>query len=151
MKIGIAADHGGFELKNLLKQRLTDLKYEVIDFGNNELDPNDDFPDYVIPLANAVVENKIDRGIAVCGSGIGATIAANKIHGTRAGLVHDCFSAHQGVEDDNMNIICFGGRVIGAEAAWEITRTFLNARFSGIERHKRRLHKIYVVENHFFG
>lgn len=151
MKIGIASDHGGYELKNLLKKRLTELKYEVIDFGNNEFDPNDDFPDFVIPLANAVVENKIDRGIAVCGSGIGATIAANKIHGARAGLVHDCFSAHQGVEDDDMNIICFGGRVIGAEAAWEITRTFLNAKFSYIERHKRRLHKIYVVENHFFG
>jgi len=151
MKIGIASDHGGFELKNLLKERLANLKIEVVDFGNENYDPNDDFPDYVIPLSNAVVNKKIDRGIAVCGSGVGASIAANKIHGTRAGLVHDCFSAHQGVEDDNMNIICFGGRVIGAEAAWEITRTFLKTEFSDIERHKRRLQKIYLVENHFFG
>jgi len=151
MKIGIAADHGGFELKNLLKKRLKELNHEVFDFGNNTFDPADDYPDFVVPLANAVVDRKIERGIAVCGSGVGASIAANKIHGVRAALIQDCFSAHQGVEDDDMNIICFGGRVIGAEAAWEITRTFLNARFSGIERHKRRLHKIYVVENHFFG
>jgi len=151
MKIGIASDHGGHELKNLLKKRLRELQYDVVDFGNENYDPNDDFPDYVIPLSNAVVNKKIDRGIAVCGSGVGASIAANKIHGTRAGLVHDCFSAHQGVEDDDMNIICFGGRVIGAEAAWEITRTFLKTEFSDIERHKRRLQKIYLIENHFFG
>ena len=151
MKIGIAADHGGYELKNLLMKRLQEANFEVVDFGNSKLDPNDDFPDFVIPLANAVVENKIDRGIAVCGSGVGASIAANKIHGARAGLINDCFSAHQGVEDDDMNIMCLGGRIIGAEAAWEITQTFLKAKFSSIERHKRRLHKIYMVENHFFG
>lgn len=151
MKIGIASDHGGFELKNLLTQRLTELNHEVFDFGNNHYDPNDDFPDFVIPLANAIVNESIDRGIAVCGSGVGACIAANKVHGARAGLIHDCFSAHQGVEDDDMNIICFGGRIIGAEAAWEITKTFLKARYSGVERHNRRLHKIQLVENHFFG
>ncbi len=151
MKIGIASDHGGFELRNLLKQRLLELQFEVVDFGNENYNPNDDFPDYVIPLANAVVNRTIDRGIAVCGSGVGACIAANKIHGTRAGLIHDCFSARQGVEDDDMNILCLGGRVIGAEAAWEITKTFLKATFSSIERHKRRLHKIYMFENHFFG
>lgn len=151
MKIGIAADHGGFELKKLLKQRLTDLNYEVVDFGNDSYDPADDYPDFVVPLANAVTQNKIDRGIAVCGSGVGASIAANKINGARAGLIHDHFSARQGVEDDNMNIICFGGRVIGDEAAWEITRVFLNAEFSSIERHKRRLQKVNKIENHFFG
>lgn len=151
MKIGIAADHGGFELKKLIVHRLTELKHEVIDFGNNYYDPNDDFPDYVIPLADAIVKKSIDRGIAVCGSGVGASIAANKVHGARAGLIHDCFSAHQGVEDDDMNILCLGGRVIGAEAAWEITKTFLKANYSGVERHQRRLHKIYLVENHFFG
>ncbi|GET24383.1 RpiB/LacA/LacB family sugar-phosphate isomerase [Prolixibacter sp. NT017] len=123
----------------------------VVEFGNLNYDPNDDFPDYVIPLSNAIVNKSIDRGIAICGSGVGASIAANKIHGTRAGLIHDCFSARQGVEDDDMNILCLGGRVIGGEAAWEITKTFLNAKFSSIERHKRRLDKIYLVENHFFG
>ncbi len=151
MKIGIASDHGGYELKNLLKKRLLKLQYDVVDFGNLNYDPNDDFPDYVIPLSNAIVNKSIDRGIAICGSGVGASIAANKIHGTRAGLIHDCFSARQGVEDDDMNILCLGGRVIGTEAAWEITKTFLNAKFSSIERHKRRLDKIYLVENHFFG
>ncbi len=151
MKIGIASDHGGYELKSLLKKRLLELQYDVVDFGNENYDPNDDFPDFVIPLSNALVNKHIDRGIAVCGSGVGASIAANKIQGTRAGLIHDCFSARQGVEDDDMNILCLGGRVIGAEAAWEITKIFLKATFSSSERHKRRLHKIYMVENHFFG
>ena len=151
MKIGIAADHGGFELKKLLKQRLTDLNYEVVDFGNDSYDPADDYPDFVVPMANAVTQNKIDRGIAVCGSGVGASIVANKIHGAHAALINDCFSARQGVEDDDMNIICFGGRVIGTEAAWEITLTFLNAKFSSIKRHKRRLQKVNKIENHFFG
>ena len=104
----------------------------MIDFGNKEFEPDDDFPDYVLPLADAIAQKSIDRGIAVCGSGVGASIAANKIHGARAALIHDCSSAHQGVEDDDMNIMCLGGRIIGAEAAWEITRNFLSANFSSM-------------------
>jgi ribose 5-phosphate isomerase B len=142
MKIGIASDHGGFELKQLLMKRLNELDYTLVDYGNNDYDPEDDYPDYVIPLAKAVADHEIDRGIAVCGSGVGASIAANKIPGARAALVHDHFAAHQGVEDDDMNILCLGGRIIGYEKALELILTFLNSEFSHAERHERRLGKI---------
>lgn len=147
MKIGIAADHGGFEIKQLLKKRLIELDYPVVDYGNQTYEPNDDYPDYVIPLAIAVANKEIERGIAVCGSGVGASIAANKIKGVRAALVHDHFAAHQGVEDDDMNLLCMGGRIIGIETATDLALTFLKSDFSHAERHMRRLKKVELAEN----
>jgi len=149
MKIGIASDHGGFELKQLLKQRFSKLNYTIVDFGNDALDSEDDYPDYVIPLAKAVANKEVERGIAVCGSGVGASIAANKVTGARAALITDHFAAHQGVEDDNMNIICLGGRITGVETAIELVQAFLNARFSFGERHVRRLSKADPLGNNF--
>lgn len=146
MKIGIAADHGGFELKNTVKIFLEQNSYEVEDFGATELDTGDDYPDFVIPLAEAVANKKVDRGIAICGSGVGASVAANKVKGVRAGLIHDHFSAHQGVEDDDMNLICLGGRVTAFAAAEELIMAFLNAKYIGAERHERRLQKIKKLE-----
>ena len=145
-KIGICADHGGFELKEKIKSFLVLNKFEIEDFGANELDNGDDFPDYVIPLANAVSSREVFRGIAVCGSGVGACIAANKVSGVRAALIGDYFSAHQGVEDDDMNLICLGGRVTGYASAEELVLAFLNAKFIGAERHLRRLQKIKAIE-----
>ncbi len=142
MKIGVACDHGGFGLKQELAARLRKSGHEVVDFGADALKQDDDYPDYVIPLARAVARGSVDRGIAVCGSGVGASVAANKVRQVRAALIHDCFSARQGVEDDNINIICLGGRVIGVELAWEVVEVFLAATFSGAERHVRRLGKV---------
>lgn len=147
MRVGIAADHGGYELKERLVTLLNQAGHEVTDFGADSLDPGDDYPDYVVPLARAVAAGQVERGIAVCGSGIGASVAANKVVGVRAALVHDHFSAHQGVEDDNMNVICLGGRVVAYALAWELVQTFLAARFSGAERHRRRLGKVAVLDN----
>ncbi len=146
-RIGIAADHGGFELKETLAAELKDKGYKVIDFGNSILKEDDDYPDYVIPLAKAVAKGEIDRGIAVCGSGVGACVASNKVKGVRACLISDTFSARQGVEDDNINLICLGGRVIGYSLAIELVNTFLEARFSGLERHVRRVGKVAGLEN----
>jgi ribose 5-phosphate isomerase B len=146
MKIGIAADHGGYELKNILQSFLKDKDYDVVDFGASELDNTDDYPDFVIPLAQAVAQKKVERGVAVCGSGVGAAIAANKVAGVRAALINDHFSAHQGVEDDDMNLICLGGRVTGFAAAQELRMAFLNAEFSGLERHNRRIKKVQSLE-----
>lgn len=146
MKIGIATDHGGFSLKQAIHLFLQSKGYEVVDFGAYQQDNNDDYPDFVIPLAKAVHQKEIDRGIAVCGSGVGACIAANKISGVRACLITEHFSAHQGVEDDDMNLLCLGGRITGIESAKEIVTTFLSARFTGAERHIRRLEKIRSVE-----
>lgn len=146
MKIGIAADHGGFSLKQIIILFLTSRNYEVKDFGAYDLDDKDDYPDFVIPLAKAVSTNEVDRGIAICGSGVGASIAANKVNGVRAALIHENFSAHQGVEDDSMNLLCLGGRVSGNEMAKELVLTFLNATFTGADRHKRRLAKVQALE-----
>ena len=146
MKIGIATDHGGFALKQVLHPFIESLGYEVVDFGAFELDELDDFPDYVIPLARAVAEKKVDRGVAVCGSGVGATIASNKIKGVRACLITDYFSAHQGVEDDDMNLICLGGRITGVALAKEIVQVFLLSAFNGGEKYQRRLNKIAAIE-----
>jgi ribose 5-phosphate isomerase B len=146
MKIGVAADHGGFELKNTIKLFLEEKGYVVKDFGAFELDTADDYPDFVIPLALAVVEKEVDRGIAICGSGVGASVAANKIAGVRAALIHDHFSAHQGVEDDDMNLICLGGRVTAFAAAEELVIAFLNAKYIGAKRHERRLQKVKQLE-----
>ena len=146
MKIGIAADHGGFYLKESVKSWLISLGYDVKDFGAHTLDNADDFPDFVIPLARSIASGESDRGIAVCGSGVGASVAANKVRGVRAALIVDAFSAHQGVEDDDMNLICLGGRVIGAKLAEELILSFLKAKFIGGERHVRRLNKVKDVE-----
>jgi len=147
MKIGIAADHGGFELKEKLAARLRNAGHEVDDFGAHQLIPEDDYPDYVVPLARAVAADKVDRGVAVCGSGVGATVCANKIKGVRACLIEDHFSAKQGVEDDNLNVVCLGGRIEGMELAWDLVQTFLTAEFSQASRHLRRLGKVKALEN----
>ena len=147
MRIGIAADHGGFELKELLAKALRDLGYEVMDFGASGLNPEDDYHDFVIPLAKAVSDGKVDRGVAICGSGVGACVVANKVAGVRASLIHETFSAHQGVEDDDMNMICLGGLVVGHAFAWELVKTFLQAKFSGAERFQRRLAKVAALEH----
>ncbi|MEO9069707.1 MAG: RpiB/LacA/LacB family sugar-phosphate isomerase [Ginsengibacter sp.] len=146
MKIGLACDHGGFELKNTISDFLKEKGYDVIDFGAFVLNNSDDYPDFVIPLARAVALKEVERGIAICGSGVGAAVAANKVPGVRAALINEYFSAHQGVEDDNMNLICMGGRVTAFAAAEELVSAFLNAKFSGAERHKRRLQKISDLE-----
>ena len=146
MRIGIAADHGGFELKVQLTTALKTAGHEVVDFGAHALVQGDDYPDFVVPLAGAVAKGKIDRGVAICGSGVGACVAANKIPGIRAALITDSFSAHQGVEDDNMNIMCLGGLVTGYALSWDLVQTFLNARFKGDERFKRRLAKVAALE-----
>jgi len=146
MKIGIAADHGGFALKQIIQPYLVSLKHEVIDYGAYEQNDLDDYPDFVIPLSKAVSSHEIVRGIAVCGSGVGAAIVANKIKGVRASLITDFFSAHQGVEDDDMNLICLGGRITGFAVAKELVQGFLAAQFSGGEKYVRRLNKILELE-----
>src|SRR2546427_9531764 len=146
MRVGIAADHGGFGLKEELVARLRAAGHEVVDFGADELSPDDDYPDFVIPLAQAVAAGTVERGVAVCGSGVGASICANKIPGVRAALIHDHFSAGQGVEDDHMNIICMGGRTVGAGVAWDLMQTFLAAEFSQAPRHLRPLSKVALLE-----
>jgi len=146
MKVGIAADHGGFLLKQSVKQWLIESGHEVTDFGAYVLDNADDYPDFVVPLAKAVAEGKVERGVAVCGSGVGASIAANKVAGVRAALVVDGFSAHQGVEDDDMNLICLGGRVVGNKLAEELIAVFIKATYIGGERHRRRLDKVSLLE-----
>jgi ribose 5-phosphate isomerase B len=146
MKIGIATDHGAFELKEELAKSLRNAGYQVVDFGAFGLDLTDDYPDFIVPLAKAVADGEVERGVALCGSGIGASIAANKVPGVRAGLVHDVFSAHQGVEDDDMNVFCLGGKVIGSALAWELVETFLAAHFSDATRHHRRVAKVQSLE-----
>jgi ribose 5-phosphate isomerase B len=145
-RIGVAADHGGYASKEYLTGMLREALYEVVDFGDNQLKLDDDYPDFVVPLARAVARGEVDRGVAVCGSGVGACIVANKVAGVRACLIHESFSARQGVEDDDMNVICLGGRVIANRFAWELVKTFLGARFSGAERHCRRLGKVAELE-----
>lgn len=146
MRVGVATDHGGFPLKQELVKKLRDAGHEVIDFGAFQLDPADDYPDYVTPLAQAVSSGKVERGIAVCGSGVGAAVCANKTPGIRAALIHDHFSARQGVEDDHMNMLCMGGRTIGPAVAWDLVETYLSAEFSQAERHLRRLAKVGALE-----
>ena len=147
MRVGIAADHGGFKLKGILAESLHDAGFEVVDFGAYQLNPSDDYPDIIVPLARAVAAGKVERGVALCGSGVGSTIVANKVPGVRAGLINHVFCAHQGVEDDDMNVCCLGGKVVGAALAWELVQTFLAAHFSGAPRHARRLAKVQALEN----
>jgi ribose 5-phosphate isomerase B len=149
MRLGIATDHGGFVLKEELLAQLREAGHEVVDFGARSLVSGDDYPDFVIPLARSVAAGEVERGIAVCGSGVGASICANKVHGARACLILDHFSARQGVEDDHMNIICLGGRVQGQASAWDLVQTFLAAEFSQAERHLRRLSKVALLDTNY--
>jgi RpiB/LacA/LacB family sugar-phosphate isomerase len=147
-KIAIGADHGGFELKELIKNFLQKHGYEVQDLGTHSTDAVD-YPDYALAVGKAVISKKAEMGIVVCGSGVGASVAANKVPGIRAGLCHDTFSAHQGREDDDMNVLCLGARVIGPMLALDVVKTWLNAKFSGKERHVRRVGKIAKIEEEF--
>ncbi|MEJ2671941.1 MAG: RpiB/LacA/LacB family sugar-phosphate isomerase [Deltaproteobacteria bacterium] len=146
MRVGIAGDHGGFELKEQMKEDLKSLGQEVVDYGAHEYDPSDDFPDLVVPLARGVAKGEVERGIAFCGSGVGACVAVNKIAGVRGALITDPYSARQGVEDDNMNIMCLGGRVTCYALAWELIQNFLKANFKAEERFLRRVGKITALE-----
>src|SRR5437667_11436576 len=145
MRVAIGADHDGFALKQLIGGDLRDLGHEVIDLGTDSMDPVD-YPDYAEAVGKVILDGKADRGILVCGSGVGASVAANKLPGIRAALCHDTYSARQGVEHDDMNILVIGARVVGAELARELVRAFVGARFSGEERHRRRLEKIKALE-----
>ena len=145
MRIAIAADHAGVPLKDDLAVYLANLGHDVTDLGTHGLDPVD-YPDYAAAIGRAVTGGEAERGILLCGSGVGASVAANKIRGIRAGLCHDTYSAHQGVEHDDMNVLVMGARVIGQATAQELVRAFLGARFSGEERHRRRLAKIEALE-----
>src|SRR5882757_7670718 len=146
VRVGIATDHGGFGLKEHLAPQLRAAGYEVTDFGAFWQNPDDDYPDFVIPLAEALASGQVERGVAICGSGVGASVCANKIPGVRAALIHDHFSARQGVEDDHMNVLCMGGRTVGPAVAWDLVQTFLAAEFSQAERHLRRLGKVASLE-----
>ena len=147
MRVGIATDHGGFLLKKELIAHLREAGHDVVDFGADSVNPGDDYPDFVMPLARAVAAGKLERGVAICGSGVGAAVCANKIAGVRAGLSHDHFSARQGVEGDHMTIICMGGRTVGPAVAEDLVDTFLAAEFSQAERHLRRLGKVAALES----
>ncbi len=148
MKIAIGADHGGYSLKNALVTYLQELGHTMNDCGTYDTAAVD-YPDYARAVATLITEGKAERGILICGSGVGAGVAANKFPGIRAAVCHDTFSARQGVEDDNMNVLCLGARVVGPELAKEIVRTYLGATFSGAERHVRRLAKVEAIEKEF--
>ena len=148
MRIGFAADHAGAALKGELLRRVAAVRTadETIDRGGDGSDPDDDYPDFAQRLANAVRDGEVERGILICGSGVGASIAANKVRGVRAAVCHDTYSAHQGVEHDDMNVLTLGSRVIGPEPALECALAFLGATFSGEPRHRRRLDKVLAIE-----
>jgi ribose 5-phosphate isomerase B len=146
MRVGIVTDHGGGKLRVDLLGSLKATGHEVVDFGAHSLVPGDDYPDFVIPLARAVSAGQVERGIAICGSGVGASVSANKVPGVHAGLIGDHFSARQGVEDDHMNVLCIGGPTVGPEVAWEFVETYLASEFSQAERHLRRLSKVASLE-----
>lgn len=145
--IGISADHGGHDLKQHLIRMLRGAGYEVREFGDLHPNEQDDYPDFTIPLAHAVGQRQVALGIAICGSGVGASVVANKIPGVRACLIHEAFSAHQGVEDDDLNLMCLGGQVVGHALAWDLVQIFLAAQFTGEARHRRRLEKITCLES----
>jgi len=149
MIIALACDHAGYPLKRLLRAWLEKAGHQVVNLAVDTDAVPADYPDYACAAAQTVVAGKAERGIVVCGSGVGATVAANKVVGARAGMCHDTFSAHQGVEDDDVNVLCLGGRVIGSELAFEVVRTWLNARFTGAERHLRRKNKVLEIERRY--
>ena len=148
MQVVLGSDHAGFELKKILSDHLQDKGHLVLDVGTYTTDPVD-YPDYAEAVGLSVVRGEAERGILICGSGVGASVAANKISGVRAGLCHDCYSAHQGVEHDDINVLVLGARVIGSELAKDLSLTFLNARFTAEERHQRRLKKIHAIEERY--
>ena len=146
MRIAIGGDHAGFPVKEELVAYVKQLGHQVEHLGAHRLDPDDDYPDFARAVAQAVVASQVERGIVVCGSGVGASVAANKVVGVRAAVCHDTYSAHQGVEHDDMNVLCLGARIVGVELARELVAAFLNAGFSGEERHQRRLNKVKAME-----
>jgi RpiB/LacA/LacB family sugar-phosphate isomerase len=146
MRIAIGADHGGFSLKENIVASLQEEGHEAVDVGAHTLDPTDDYPDFARAVGLAVQRGDAERGIIICGSGVGACVAANKLRGIRAGICHDTYSARQGVEHDDMNVLCLGARVVGVELARELVRAFIGAQFSGAERHVRRLAKVTAME-----
>ena len=149
MRIAIGADHGGYSIKSDIIELLKGLGHEVIDVGAHTLDPADDYPDFARAVAESVSGGQADRGVMVCGSGVGAAVAANKVRRIRASVCHDTYSAHQGVEHDDMNVLCLGARIVGPELAKELVSAFVAARFSGEERHQRRLSKVLAMEDDF--
>jgi ribose 5-phosphate isomerase B len=146
MKVAVASDHAGLDLKNDLLRVIRGTGHRVIDLGARRRIPGDDYPDYALALAQAVLSKRVERGILICGSGVGASVAANKVRGIRAALAHDSYSARQGVEHDNANVLCLGSRIVGTELAADLVRIFLKARFNGAARHRRRLAKIDAIE-----
>ena len=146
MRILLGADHGGYALKQELAEHLRSAGHEVVDLGAHEYDAKDDYPDFALAIARAVADGEGERGIVVCGSGVGASVAANKVKGVRAALCHDTYSARQGVEHDDLNVLCLGGRIVGNALARELVDAFVEAQFSGEERHRRRLQKILDAE-----
>jgi len=150
MKVAVGADHAGFTLKERVKSCLLDLKHDVLDLGTRDTGLVD-YPDVAEAVGLAVREGKVERGILMCGSGVGASMAANRIPGVRAGLCHDHYSAHQGVEHDDMNVLVMGGRVIGESVALELVSAFLNSKFTGEDRHQRRLEKVKAIEGRYLG
>ncbi len=149
MRVGVATDHAGFALKATAIATLQRLGHEAVDLGGDGTDPNDDYPDFAKALGQAVQAQTIARGVLICGSGVGASVAANKMRGVRAAVCHDTYSARQGVEDDDMNILTLGGRVIGAAEVPDLVTAFMGAQFSGLERHVRRLGKVKAMEEEF--
>ena len=145
MRIVVGADHRGYELKDEIAAALKQAGHETLDVGTHSAD-SVDYPDYARAIGGALTDGRAERGVLVCGSGVGASIAANKIHGVRAALCHDTYSARQGVEHDDMNVLCLGARVIDSELALELVRAFLDARLSGEERYRRRLEKVAEME-----
>jgi len=148
MRVALGADHAGFELKEHIKAHLLEERHDVVDLGTHSTEAVD-FPDFAEAVGLAVSDGKAERGILVCGSGVGASVAANKIRGVRAGLCHDHYSAHQGVEHDDINVLVLGGRIIGASVALELVEAFLEARYTAEERHQRRLEKVLQLEQRF--
>ncbi len=149
MRFVVGCDHGGFPLKTAVIEALRSAGNEVRDLGAFNIDPDDDYPDMVRAVTEAITTGRAARGVLICGSGVGASVAANKVPGIRAAVCHDTFSAHQGVEDDDMNVLALGARVIGPQLAIELVRTFQSARFSGAERHVRRLAKVRAIEQEY--
>jgi len=147
MKIVIASDHAGFDYKTILFKEIQERGFDITDMGTRNPELPDDYPDYAVIIANSIINKQADRGILICGSGVGVSVAANKFKGIRAGVCHDTYSAHQCVEHDNANVLCIGERVIGIELAREIVFAFLHARFSNEERHVRRLEKVNAIED----
>lgn len=146
MKIAVAADHGGVPLNEIVIEDLRGLGHEVIDLGGHDANNGDDYPDYAEALGRKIASGEVERGVLICGSGVGASVAVNKIRGVRGGLCHDTYSAHQGVEHDNCNVLCLGARVVGRELALELVRAFIGAKFTGEARHQRRLEKVLAIE-----